>query len=191
VRLGGAVETGNGVTNETADSLGPALLVGACGVFVALLRKRAEIVFADVDRQPPKPAARTFSVGSHSLGWCRHVRFPSVEGMVHANRSLRLKRPKSLNGPRAVRRWAAIAGGVAKAACKVWKHRTGAPGPLLPAGPWRGHRREADGSTEPAARFVACRSGISRRRQPLPTGLPWKMAAGQTTTARAYQERGR
>jgi len=68
----GAVETGDRVANETAYSLGSAALVGACGAFVAGLRNHAEIVRAHANRESPKPAARPFSVGSHSLGRCRH-----------------------------------------------------------------------------------------------------------------------
>ena len=75
----GAVETGNGVTNEKADSLGSAVLVAACGVFVAILRNHAKIVRAHANRESPKRAARPFPVGSHSFGRCRHV-LPSVEG---------------------------------------------------------------------------------------------------------------
>ena len=59
--------------------------VGACSPFVAAFRKRAEIVLADVNRQPPKPAARPFSVGSHSLSRCSHWwPLPSVEWLMHA-----------------------------------------------------------------------------------------------------------
>jgi hypothetical protein len=43
---------------------------------------------------------------------------------------------------------------------------------------------EADGSTEAAARFVASRSRISRRRHPLLADLHWKMAAALTATLR-------
>ena len=53
-----AVETGDRIAYETADSLGSAVLVRACGVFVALLHDLPKIVIADVDHQPPKPAAR-------------------------------------------------------------------------------------------------------------------------------------
>jgi hypothetical protein len=37
-----------------------ALVVGACGALVATFRKRAEIVLADVDRQPPNSVPRPF-----------------------------------------------------------------------------------------------------------------------------------
>jgi hypothetical protein len=90
----GAVETGDCIANETADSLRSAVLFGACGAFVALLRNHAKIVRAHANRESPKPAARPFPVRSHSLGWRRHVLFPLVERMVHANHSLRLKRPQ-------------------------------------------------------------------------------------------------
>jgi hypothetical protein len=93
----GAFETGDCIANETADRLGSAILIGACGAFVALLRKRAEIVLADVDRQPPKPAARPFPVGSHSLGGCHHGGLP-LWGIVHGNRSQGLNGPETLNG---------------------------------------------------------------------------------------------
>jgi hypothetical protein len=43
---------------------------------------------------------------------------------------------------------------------------------------------EADGSTEAAARFVACRSRSSRRHHPPLAGLHWKMAATLTATLR-------
>jgi len=46
------------------------------GALVAVLRNRAEIVLADVNRQPPKSAARPFPVGSHSLGR-RRLRSPT------------------------------------------------------------------------------------------------------------------
>ncbi len=69
----GAVETGNRIADETADSLGSAVLVGACGVFVPLLRNHAKIVRAHVNRESPQPAARPFSVGSHSFRRCCHV----------------------------------------------------------------------------------------------------------------------
>ena len=48
------------------------IVVGAGGTLVAAFRKRAEIVLADVNRQPPKSAARPFPVGSHSLSRCSH-----------------------------------------------------------------------------------------------------------------------
>jgi hypothetical protein len=70
------VETGNGVTEETANSLGSGVLVSACGAFVAVLRDHAEIVRAHADRQSPKPPARSFPVRSHSLGRCRHGGLP-------------------------------------------------------------------------------------------------------------------
>jgi hypothetical protein len=76
----GAVETGNGVTNEKADSLGSAVLVGACGAFVAVLRNHAKIVRADADRESPKPPTRSFPVRSHSLGRCRHGGLPPSGG---------------------------------------------------------------------------------------------------------------
>jgi hypothetical protein len=56
----GSVETGNGVVDEKADSVGSAVLVGTCGAFVAAFRKRAEIFLADVNRQSSKTAARPF-----------------------------------------------------------------------------------------------------------------------------------
>ena len=55
----GAVETGDRIANETADSLGSAVLVGACGVFVAVLRNHAKIVRANANRESPQPAARS------------------------------------------------------------------------------------------------------------------------------------
>jgi hypothetical protein len=63
----GAVETGDRIANETADSLGSAVLVGACGTFVAVLRNHAKIVRAHANRESPKPPTRPFPVGSHSL----------------------------------------------------------------------------------------------------------------------------
>ena len=58
----GAVETGNGVANEKAYTLGSAVLVAASGAFVAVLRNHAEIVRAHADRESPKPPACSFSV---------------------------------------------------------------------------------------------------------------------------------
>jgi hypothetical protein len=76
-----AVETGNAVANEKAESLGSAVLVSACGAFVAVLRNHEEIVRADADREFPKPPARSFPVRSHSLGRCRHGGLsPSADG---------------------------------------------------------------------------------------------------------------
>jgi hypothetical protein len=51
-------------------------VVGACGALVSAFPKRAEIVLADVNRQPPKSATRSFPVRSHSLGRCRDGRLP-------------------------------------------------------------------------------------------------------------------
>src|SRR5436190_18786722 len=68
-----------------ADSLGSAVLVAACGAFVAVLRNHAEIVRADDDRETPKAPARSFPVRSHSLGRCRHGGPPFGERMVKAN----------------------------------------------------------------------------------------------------------
>jgi hypothetical protein len=45
-------------------------LVAACGAFVAVLRNHAKIVRAHANRESPKPAARPFPVGSHSLSRC-------------------------------------------------------------------------------------------------------------------------
>jgi hypothetical protein len=58
--------------HEKADSLGSAVLVAACGAFVAVLRNHAKIVRAHANRESPKPAARPLSVGSHSLSRCSH-----------------------------------------------------------------------------------------------------------------------
>ena len=56
-----AVETGNAVANEQADSLGSAILVGACGgAFVAVLRNHGGIVRAHANRESPKSAALPF-----------------------------------------------------------------------------------------------------------------------------------
>jgi hypothetical protein len=74
-------------------------VVGACGAFISALRKRAEIVFADVDRQPPKSAARPFPVGSHSFGRDVAMVGPSLERMVHANRFSTGERPTRPYGP--------------------------------------------------------------------------------------------
>jgi hypothetical protein len=63
----GAVKTGDRIANETADSLRSAVLVGACGAFVAVLRNHAKIVRAHANRESPKPAARPLPQGSHSL----------------------------------------------------------------------------------------------------------------------------
>ena len=93
----GAVETGDRIADETADSLGSAVLFGACGTHISSLGDLPQVVLADVDRQPPKPAARPFSVGSHSLGGCCHAS-PSVERLVHPNRSQGLNGPETLNG---------------------------------------------------------------------------------------------
>jgi hypothetical protein len=48
------------VGKEQADSLRLLILVGAGGALVPACRKRAEIVLADVDRQPPNSAPRPF-----------------------------------------------------------------------------------------------------------------------------------
>jgi hypothetical protein len=63
----GAVKTGDRIANETADSLRSAVLVGACGAFVAVLRNHAKIVRAHANRESPKLAARPLPQGSHSL----------------------------------------------------------------------------------------------------------------------------
>jgi hypothetical protein len=47
---------------------GSAVLVAACGCFVAELRYHAEIVRAYANRESSKSVARPFPVGSHSLG---------------------------------------------------------------------------------------------------------------------------
>ena len=105
----GSVETGNGVTNEEADSVGSAVLVSACGALVSALRHHAEIVRAHADRESPKPPARSFPVRSHSLGRCRHGGLPSFWEMVQANRS------QGVNG--VAGRRAGIGGGVARRPC--------------------------------------------------------------------------
>jgi hypothetical protein len=53
-----AAETGNGVASEKADSLGSAVLVAACGCFVAELRYHAEIVRAYANRESPSPPSK-------------------------------------------------------------------------------------------------------------------------------------
>jgi hypothetical protein len=120
----GAVGTGNGVTNETADSLGSAVRVGACGAFVALLRNHAKIVRAHANRESPKPAARPFPVGSHSLsrcwhggfplsgGWCTQIRSQGVNARIRlagraAQQSVTLRAPWGLRRPSGLTRvWA-------------------------------------------------------------------------------------
>jgi hypothetical protein len=64
------------------------------GSINAAFRKRAEIVHADINRQPPKPAARAVPVGSHSLGRCRRGGLPPWRAWWHENRS------QGLNGAR-------------------------------------------------------------------------------------------
>jgi hypothetical protein len=64
----GEVEAGNGVANEKADSLGSAVLVAACGALVAVLRNRAEIVLAHLNRQSPKSAALAHPRGIRATG---------------------------------------------------------------------------------------------------------------------------
>jgi hypothetical protein len=49
-----------GVAEKQADSLRLRIVVGAGGSLVPAFRKRAEIVLADVDRQPPNSASRPF-----------------------------------------------------------------------------------------------------------------------------------
>jgi hypothetical protein len=44
--------------------------------FPDVLRNHAEIVRAHANRESPKPAARPFPVGAHSLGRCRHGGLP-------------------------------------------------------------------------------------------------------------------
>jgi hypothetical protein len=43
------------------------------GSINAAFRNHAKIVRAHANRESPKPAARPFPVGSHSLGRCCHV----------------------------------------------------------------------------------------------------------------------
>jgi hypothetical protein len=64
---------------------------------VAALRKRAEIVLVDVNRQPPNSAARPFPVGSHSLGRCCHV-VSLHPGIVHAKPFSRREWPRDVGG---------------------------------------------------------------------------------------------
>ena len=58
----GAVETGDRIANETADSLRSAVLFGACGALIASLGDLPQVVLADINRQPPMPATRPFPV---------------------------------------------------------------------------------------------------------------------------------
>jgi len=83
----GAVETGDCIANETADSLGSAVLVAACGAFVAVLRNHAKIVRAHANRESPKPAARPFPQGSHSLDRRSHGDPPLLEKILHVTTS--------------------------------------------------------------------------------------------------------
>ncbi len=64
------------IVEEKADGLRLMIGVRACSPFVAVFGKRAEIVLADVNRQPLNAAARPFSVRSHSLGGCSHGGLP-------------------------------------------------------------------------------------------------------------------
>ncbi len=88
----GAVEAGNGVANETADSPGPAVLVGACRVFVALLHNHAKIVLADVDvnlRSPRRARCRYALIRSAAVAMVVSL----YRGMVHAKAFPRRERP--------------------------------------------------------------------------------------------------
>jgi hypothetical protein len=68
-----AVEHDHGIGDEERDCLRLPLRVGTFGAFIAAFRKRAQIILADVDRQPPNPASRAFPQGPHSFGRCCHV----------------------------------------------------------------------------------------------------------------------
>ena len=63
------------------------------GALVAVLRNRAEIVLADVNRQPPKSAARPFPVALIRSADVAMVASPSVEWMAHAKPFPRSERP--------------------------------------------------------------------------------------------------
>jgi hypothetical protein len=77
------------IGEEEADGLSLLIVVGACGVFAAVLRNHAEIIRANV-----KSAALPFPQGPHSPGRC-HNRFSLRARKVHG------KGLQDLNGPRA------------------------------------------------------------------------------------------
>ena len=74
-----AVRFGRSVSLTNSPTACVLIVVGTCGAFVAAFRKRAEIVFADVDRQPPNSAARRSRwalIRSAAVAWW----FPSIDG---------------------------------------------------------------------------------------------------------------
>jgi hypothetical protein len=70
------------IAEEHADRLRLLIVVGGHGAFVTAFRKGAEIVHADLNRQPPNSAPLPFPVGSHSLSRCCHRGPPSMASMV-------------------------------------------------------------------------------------------------------------
>jgi hypothetical protein len=85
------------VGEEQADSLRLLLMVGGHGAFVAAFRNRAEIALAHLSRQSRSPLrwrSRSARIRSADVAMVS----PSVNRMVHENRSQGLNGPEALNG---------------------------------------------------------------------------------------------
>jgi hypothetical protein len=110
----GAVETGDRIANETADSLRSAVLFGACGALIASLGDLSQVVLADINRSAaaapgaPVPGALLFArpvlpcASPLSKGSCTQIRSQGVNARLAgraAQQSVTLRAPWDLRRP--------------------------------------------------------------------------------------------